>query len=425
MLNVMPMSGVVLFALYLQLAGLMLAVLNDTHIRRKHQWVMLIIVLLNLFLILQNLADYELSEGETRRLARTLAGIFGYSLRPAILVMFFYIVSRRKSHWREWLLVGINAAVYLTALFSGISFQIGEQNNFMGGPLRYTCHVVSAILLLELVWLSVREFGGRDKKGAVWIPFFNVAVIVLSVVLDSVDVGGVLNLYPVTFLTVAVVSCSVLYYIWLHLQFVREHERDLMAEQRIQIMMTQIQPHFLYNTLSVIQSLCRIDPEKAFTTTEKFGAYLRQNLDTLNQPDLIPIRKELEHTRTYAEIESIRFPSVTVEYDIRDESFLVPALSVQPLVENAIRHGVRIRDRGLVTVTTQREADHHEIVIRDNGIGFDTAVLEEADPPDASSHIGIRNVRERVETMCGGTLTVESTPGVGTAATIRLPLKEE
>ena len=167
---------------------------------------------------------------------------------------------------------------------------------------------------------------------------------------------------PVAFLTIAIVVGSVFYYIWLHLQFVREHENDLMASQRIQIMMTQIQPHFLFNALNTIRALYAKDPPLADKTLEDFSTYLRQNLESLS----------LDHTRLYAEIEVLRFPNIHVEYRTWDQDFQIPALTIQPLVENAIRHGVRNRKDGLVTVTTVCESGCHRITVQDNGVGFDT-----------------------------------------------------
>ena len=201
----------------------------------------------------------------------------------------------------------------------------------------------------------------------------------------------------------------------------REHERALRAEQRIQIMMTQIQPHFLYNTIATIRALCRRDAEKAGEVAEKFGDYLWQNLDSLNIVGLIPFQKELEHTKIYAEIEMVRFDTIRVEYDIRDDRFKLPPLTLQPLVENAIRHGVRIREEGIVRVSTRQAEACHEIVVWDNGTGFDVNKIDAAE----GSHIGIRNVRERIEGMCGGTLKVESTIGEGTTVTMTIPIQEK
>ena len=219
---------------------------------------------------------------------------------------------------------------------------------------------------------------------------------------------------PLAFLTIAIVISCVAYYTWLHLQFVREHEEALRAGQHIQIMMSQIQPHFLFNTLSTIQALCDTDPQTAIYAIERFGVYLRKNLEALNQADLIPLSRELEHTQAYAEIEMLRFSNIRVDYDIQARDFRIPALSIQPLVG----HGVRARDDGRVTVTVRRAVDENLIVIRDNGTGFDPGRIDEAD----ESHIGIANVRSRLEQMCGGVPDIDSRIGEGTTVTMRIPV---
>ena len=396
----------------LQLIGLCFALLVDPYIVRKHRRIMLMIVALVFSLILQNYLDFRMQRAGMSRV-RTWVSIFGYSVRPLILVLFFYIVDDRRRHWPGWVLVGINAAIHLTALFSGICFTIDGNNGFLRGPLGFTCHAVSALLLIGLVAVSIRK-AREGRKAQLWIPLFNAAVILVSIVIDVwvISYNG-----PLSCLTISIISASVFYYIWLHLQFVQEHERSLVAEQRIQIMMSQIQPHFLYNTLATIKALCRKDPEMAAEITGKFGSYLRQNLDSLAQNERVPFSKELEHTRIYADIEKIRFDSIRVEYDIQDSSFTVPPLTVQPLVENAIRHGARSREEGVVRIAARRTGNGHEILVQDNGKGFDVQTIAGLD----ESHIGIRNVQERVEKMCGGTLTIESAPGEGTRATIFIP----
>ena len=225
---------------------------------------------------------------------------------------------------------------------------------------------------------------------------------------------------PVSFLTIAAVVSSVFYYIWLHLQFVREHEQDLVAAQRIQIMMTQIQPHFLFNVLNTIRALYNKDASLADRTLEDFSTYLRQNLESLSRTDRIPVSRELAHTRLYVRIELLRFPDVHVEYIIEDECFTIPALSIQPLVENAIRHGVRGRKDGRVTISSVLNDGFHRIIVQDNGIGFDTETLESIN----ESHVGIRNVQNRIERMCGGRMILESEIGNGTRVTLLIPNKE-
>ena len=404
--------------LLLQLIGLTFAVLIDPYIRRSLRRIMLIITGFVFSLLVQNWLEFRLAALDTPTFLRTVTSIYGYSVRPLIPVLFSFIIGKNKKYGFVWGLIGVNTAIHLTALFSGVCFRFSESNHFLRGPLGYSCHIVSGILLLYLIVLTVREFT-KTKGLERLIPVFNAALIVGATAADTfVSAGN----EPFSFLTAAVVSSCVFYYIWLHLQFVREHEQALMAEQRIQIMMSQIQPHFLFNTLSTIQALCRTDPELAFDTTGKFGAYLRQNIESLGRPELIPVQEELEHVHIYTDIEALRFPDVHVEFDIEDLDFRIPALTVQPLVENAIRHGVRIRKNGLVTVRTRKTQNGHEIEIRDNGRGFDVQAFETGAD---GSHIGIRNVRERIGSMCGGALTIDSRRDEGTTVTIRIPARQE
>ena len=389
----------------------------DRYIRADLKRTMRFIILALFSLVAQNFLEYRLSEGENQWLARTLVAIYGYAIRPVILILFLRVVAPEKRFGWAWALAGINAAVNATALFSHVCFWISEDNHYHGGPLSYMCLYVSVILLVYWFVLTIRVFSPHKRKET-WVPILELALIVGGLVLDK-NVG--LLEQPITYLTISVVIGCVAYYIWLHLQFVREHEQALEAEQRIQIMMTQIQPHFLYNTLATIRALCRRDAEKAGDVAEKFGDYLRQNLDSLNVVGLIPFQKELEHTKVYAEIEMVRFENIRVVYDIQDDRFDVPPLTLQPLVENAIRHGVRIRPEGVVRISTRKAETHHEIVVWDNGTGFDVSKIDAAE----GDHIGLRNVRERIESMCGGKLEIESLPGEGATITITIPIQEK
>lgn len=411
-----PAVFLIVMPLFLHLIGLAFAVLMDEHIGKKRQAIMLAVIVFDFLLIVQNYAEYRLVVGAPHILLRTCVAIFGYCIRPVILALFMMLVSPKKNRVHIWVLIGLNAAVHLTALFSSVCFWIGPGNDYHGGPLCHFCLYTSVFLLGNLLYDAIRRYR-KNRQREIWMLLF-VTVLILSAC--GMDFFSDKTNQPVEYLTIAAVTACVCFYIWLHLQFVREHEKALRAEQRIEIMMTQIQPHFLNNTLSTIQALCRTDPEKAFDTTAKFGAYLRQNIDSLNQPNLIPLEKEIEHTKVYAEIEMLRFPNISVVYDLRDTVFSLPPLTIQPLVENAIRHGVRIRESGLVTVRTVSRGSDHEITIMDNGKGFDPETAL-----SSGTHIGIQNVRERLWQLCGGTMRIESKIGQGTVITIQLPGKEE
>ena len=407
-INLMMLSPLVL-----HLVGLTIAIMMDPYVSRKHRGILLVITELILSLVLQGQLDYNLKLNANIP-QRVVVDTYGYIIRPVVLALFFHVINdKSKIIIPVWILTGINSAVFIVSAFTGVAFSITPENTFDRGPLGYTCHIISLILILVLLIQTIREKNRGGIAGS-FIPIANVFLIVGSVAVDYFF--GRLD-SPVSFLTIAMCSAAVFYYIWLHLQFVREHEEDLRAQQRIRIMISQIQPHFMFNTLSTIQALCRIDPEKAFETTEKFGTYLRNNIESLNKSELIPLRKELEHTKIYADIEMIRFPKIRVEYYIEDEDFSVPTLTIQPLVENAIRHGVRGRNDGRVIVATRKVNGFHEIMIRDNGKGFDADNIDELE----ASHIGLRNVRDRIESMCDGEMEIESHPDRGTTITLAIP----
>lgn len=193
--------------------------------------------------------------------------------------------------------------------------------------------------------------------------------------------------------------------------------RAQLQENRIAIMISQIQPHFIYNTLGTIYQLCKENPEQAAQLVHRFSLYLRGNFSELDSTVPIPFNQELEHVRCYTEIELVRFPDMTVNYDIQAEEFLLPALSVQPLVENAIKHGLMgLEEGGCITVSAFESPTHYCVRVTDDGVGFD-----ELDLKDKKKHIGIRNVQERLQIMCDGNLTVESQKGKGTVALIQIP----
>ena len=205
-------------------------------------------------------------------------------------------------------------------------------------------------------------------------------------------------------------------------QHTLQMEREL-QNSRISIMLSQIKPHFLYNALTVIQALCGIDPAAAENAVSEFSDYLRGNMSALTEEKLIPFLKELEHTKHYLTLEQLRFgDQLRVEFDLGPTLFRLPTLSLQPLVENAIRHGVRGKAEGVGTVriSTRETPTCYEVAVMDDGPGFDPASA-----PQDSTHVGITNVRRRMQVMCGGSLVIESAPGAGTHAILRIPKNAE
>ena len=398
------------------LLALLLTVWLDAYLSAERKRVMGVIIVLVFSLILQNYMDNRLSLAEVYNALRIPVSIYGYAIRPVILVMFLYIVKPRGRYRVAWAMVGANAAVYLTAFFSNIAFYFSSNGHFHAGPLRHTCTLISAVLYAWLFWLTMRQFRPRQRRES-WIPILVTALIGGAAIMDF-TVAFIEQ--PVAYLTMAIAISCVFYYTWLHLQFVREHEDALVTGQRVQQMLSQIKPHFLHNALTLIIDLCDTAPQKAKEATVEFSRYLRGNMESIDRTGPISFEKELEHTKLYLDIEQMRFAGdLQVRYDIACTGFSLPALTVEPLAENAVRHGVREKPdgRGTVVIATRETPDGYEITVTDDGPGFDPDRL----PEDGQMHVGIANVRERLRQIVDGSLEYRSAPGEGTAAIIRIP----
>ena len=190
-----------------------------------------------------------------------------------------------------------------------------------------------------------------------------------------------------------------------------------LAESRISTMMSQIRPHFIYNTLGSIEQLCDLDPKKAGELVHDFAKYLRGNFGELDNPKPILMSQEMEHVHHYVSIENVRFPDMTFTFEMNSDDFHIPALTVQPIVENAIKHGLmKLQKGGTIRVISFETENEYCVSVVDDGVGFDTSLLL-----DERKHVGLRNIRERLNAMVNGTLEIESTVGVGTRVLIKIP----
>ena len=200
-------------------------------------------------------------------------------------------------------------------------------------------------------------------------------------------------------------------------QFVRQQQE--IAHQRASVMVLQMRPHFIYNTLMSIYSLCNQDPGKARQVTKDFTDYLRKNFTAVASENLIPFSAELEHTRAYLAVEQAQYEEMlTVDYDTPFIRFRLPPLTLQPIAENAVKHGIDPYAGPLhISIRTRQTSDGCEITVENNGAGFDPAANN--DEP----HIALNNIRQRLQMMCGGELTIAPRNGGGTMVKVTIPLQ--
>ncbi len=188
------------------------------------------------------------------------------------------------------------------------------------------------------------------------------------------------------------------------------------ANQRAKIAVLQMRPHFIHNTIASIYYLCDEDPKKAQQVTKDFNAYLRKNFHAIVKDEAIPFTEELEHARAYLAVEQAQYEdNLIVSYDVPHTLFRIPPLTLQPLVENAVKHGMNPDSCPLRIWIQTRETDSgSQIVVEDDGLGFDPAI---ADDPRTT----LANVRQRLAAMCNGKLEFEPREGGGTVARVTIP----
>ena len=346
---------------------------------------------------------------------------------PAFLAAYLY--ERWPGIWGK----GTKGLFYLTLAYAAAALL----SSLAGGPDLVTLGPVTAVAAgASLLYaLAVHIAAVRRKEGDHIRS--ELACLVIAVAVTVADAAGTCGsaerigfagrlailLYALNQLRIILTT---------FMQKVRDNKEltRLLKMSRAELMASQIKPHFIYNALNSIRTLIKVDPDKAQQTVYDFSTYLRSNLDNTGAEAQIPFSRELRHIEAYLNIEKIRFEErLQVATDIRAKSFLVPPLSVQPLVENAVKHGICTRvEGGTVTIRSREEADAYVVEVEDDGVGFDPEELEQRQAWGGAehkyTHIGLANIRFRVEELAGGSLAVASQPGKGTLVTVRFPKTE-
>ena len=320
-----------------------------------------------------------------------LSGI--YFVLPVLTDVYFY------DTWLPWVITqSVTNVVFLGCLMK----------EYMASSKKERClHMGMALLVFAFEADAVATATGLWEGGAIsqyvfFVLFITALFVVLRLIPRSINAAAKAK--------------------ELELQRSRlEAEKNMveaeLKERRISIMLSQIQPHFIYNTLGTIERMCLKDPQKAFDLVRNFSLYLRGNFSELDSVTPIRFAEELKHVEYYVNIEKVRFPDMNIEYDVETTEFVLPALSVQPLVENAIKHGLmRLETGGTVKIHSYETPTHFCVEVKDDGVGFDTSL-----PIDEKKHVGLRNIRGRLKVMVNGELVLESKPDVGTKAVIMIP----
>lgn len=381
----------------------------------------------NAFMILGDLADWCIQDASVPNLKLVLS-LFSmvYYVSSAFVLYFFarYMDEYLKlsERTRKSFLAVVTAICSVQIFFAVLSpftgaFYYVSDGGYQRGPLFMISQVVPLLCYLLFTFLLILC---RKKLTRRELVFFLLYIFI--------PLGA--EMTQMFFRGIAVVNVGVtlaLLFIFVNIQserdlLIKQQEKELM-EGRIDMMLSQIQPHFLYNALATIHQLCDIDPKQAKEAIRDFSLFLRGNMDSLRSKAPIPFEQELSHAENYLSLERQRFQGrLRVVYEIGARDFSIPPLTLQSIVENAVRHGVLKREEGgTVMVRTEETDTGYVITVQDDGMGFPV----KPDEQDTRSHVGIENVRGRLDAHCGGTLTLHSERGVGTTAIITIPKEEE
>ena len=384
------------------------------------------IVCMNLVMLIGECGLWIMKLGFKNVWLTKLFGFFSYG-GGTIMALFYLFcilsfVEERGApdvSYRSAYLMRIVCGCYLVlvflSMFNGMLFQVDAHGNLTDGPYYWIAWLIDPMILLIEILVVLHYRKNLSRLGTIVMLNFGL-VSLLTTGLQSIW-------YPVPELlacTLALLLMFMLFY-WEMAKNLVENERELMQSQ-MSLAISQIQPHFLYNTLSTIAELCRKDSAMAEEVTNRFALYLRGNLEHMGDSFPVEFSKELKHVQTYLWIEKIRFQEeLQVVYDIQTEDFIIPALTVQPLVENAVKHGMMGSENVCtITIRTKCVERGYQVIIEDDGCGFDPEQVKN----DGRKHIGIESVRSRLKFMVGGTLTVKSAIGKGTTVIIEIPGKE-
>lgn len=304
--------------------------------------------------------------------------------------------------------------IMVFAQFTDFIYYTEENNRYYRGP----GYVLLLIPLIVIIILNIAAVFRRHKKLpkkyfiGLLVYLFTMTVAVVMHMLIAVDMMVVFG----------IALCALTMFGFIisdNMEQYMRQQREI-AHQRSSVMVLQMRPHFIYNTMMGIYYLCDQDPAKAKQVTLDFTSYLRKNFTAIASEEMIPFNDELEHTRAYLAVEQAQFEdSLFVSFDTPHTMFRVPPLTLQPIVENAVKHGMNEScDPIHISVLTRQTDLSSEIIVNDDGPGFKPT-------DDDEPHIALNNIRQRLELMCGGTLEVAPREGGGTSVKVTIPIPDK
>ena len=400
-------------AFMLMLLGLLFTMVNRVMDRKKKKFFLVMYSVLFLYItadILNQLSGhYVLSQ-----VTLFLDSFFSSVIMPMLT---WYMLFLQGMDWRKspvfrtvFFLWSFYFVMLCVTQFTTVIYYYTPDNVYHRGPF-YPLLLVSPVLIMfiNLVYLIRKKDCLNRKQFTALLLCFLIPMTAMILLICFY------GLYQIVFASALSVLAMLSFTVWdLMEQYIRQQEE--IVKQRSRIMVLEMRPHFIFNTMTSIYYLCEQDAVKAQQVILDFTTYLRRNFDAVVKENMIPFLSELEHTKAYLAVEQVRFADkLFVEFDTPHIMFRIPPLTLQPIVENAVKHGVDPElDSLYITVQTRETENGSEIIVKNTGPGFKSSDNDEP-------HIALENIRKRLTMMCGGTLTIISGEESGTIVKIFIP----
>lgn len=334
-----------------------------------------------------------------------------------------YLEPKTEVHKAFSFMVDGIAVLYLILVlfsqYNGMFYWIDDANVYHRGSwyLLSQAFAVAVLLLDTLIVFLYRRYLRRKE----FLAFGGYIILPIASVIVQTFTYGLSLTYTASTVALLVIFID----IQTEQAFLVEQMEKKLLKEQVAKLISQVQPHFLYNSLIAIASLCISDARLAREETLNLARYMRENLDSINNIEgVIPFKEELQHTNYYLSLEKLRFKErLRVEYNLGPVDFFIPPLTLQTIVENAVRHGIMKRERGgLVVIATEENETDWLVTVTDDGPGFNA---EDGLIRDGVKHVGLYNVQHRLEWLCDGGLSIASGENMGTLVTVRIPKKAD
>jgi len=418
----------VVVGLAISIVGLLQACINLTIEKKTRKFLIALFSVLNFYIVCLLIRGVTFSYQGDGWVMLSRIVFFGQAISAASLTVImtaFLLHQSGEMKWWKDLIFKISFSLWLVYtgllifnIFSGSIYSVDLDNNYSRGPF-FSVLVAPTVLIacinLFAVYKRRTKLTAKQRHAFILYSVVPLIAMIIQTMLFGIHLIALSLVFSAIFMNIYIINDQTERY------YIKEAEN---VKLKLDILQAQIQPHFLFNSLTTIKHLCLKNPESAADAIDKVMAYIRHNMDSLTAERPIEFMQELDHVKGYISLQKLRFGNdLSVVYDIEFADFKIPSLTLQPLVENAVTYGVRKNEsgEGVVTIRSRKNENTVEVTVEDNGPGF---IADTSDYDKNRAHIGIMNVRKRIEDIAGGELIIDSQIGKGTKVMIRLTLGE-